>query len=126
MKTDKVLTVRVAGRRLRKLMRARGIKRQSDLITRLLEEEEERLESLAVLRRTPGTARRSDFDDRLLLHERPRRCAVTPSPTRRRHPGGGGWSRAGVTRRGHRAPAGARRVGPPSPGGAPAPAWAPR
>ena len=66
MKTDKVLTVRVAGRRLRKLMRALGIKRQSDLITRLLEEEEERLESLAVLRRTAGTAGRSDFDDRLL------------------------------------------------------------
>jgi hypothetical protein len=66
MKTDKVLTVRLAGSRLRKIMRARGIKRQSDLIKRLLEEEEERLESLAVLRRTAGTVRRSDFDDRLL------------------------------------------------------------
>ena len=66
MKTDKILTVRVAGRRLRMLMRARGIKRQSELITRLLEEEEERLESLAALRRTAGTVRRSDFDDRLL------------------------------------------------------------
>ncbi len=66
MKTDKMLTVRVAGSRLRKLMRARGIRRQSDLIKRLLEEEEERLESLAVLRQTAGTARRSDFDDRLL------------------------------------------------------------
>ncbi len=66
MKTDKVLTVRVAGSRLRKIMRARGITRQSELITRLLEEEEERLESLAVLRQTAGTVRRSDFDDRLL------------------------------------------------------------
>jgi hypothetical protein len=66
MKADKVLTVRVAGRRLRKIMRARGIKQQSELIKRLLEEEEERLESLAVLRETAGTVQRSDFDDRLL------------------------------------------------------------
>jgi hypothetical protein len=66
MTSDKVLTVRVAGRRVRKIMRARGFKRQSDLIKRLLEEEEERLESLAVLRRTAGTVRRSAFDDRLL------------------------------------------------------------
>jgi hypothetical protein len=47
-------------------MRARGIRRQSDLIKRLLEEEEERLDSLATLRSTAGTVRRSDFDDRLL------------------------------------------------------------
>ena len=66
MKSDKVLTVRIAGSRLRKIMRARGIKRQSDLIKRLLEEEEERLESLAVLRQTAGSVRRSNFDDRLL------------------------------------------------------------
>lgn len=46
-------------------MRARGIKQQSELINRLLEEEEERLESLAVLRETAGTVARSDFDDRL-------------------------------------------------------------
>ena len=66
MKTDKVLTVRIAGGRLRKIMRARGIKRQSDLINRLLEEEEERLESSSVLRATAASVRRSDFDDRLL------------------------------------------------------------
>ena len=66
MKSDKLLTVRVPGSQLRKLMRARGVKRQSDLINRLLQEEEERLESLAVLRRTAGTMRRADFDDRLL------------------------------------------------------------
>ncbi|MEW6268792.1 MAG: hypothetical protein AB1689_05780 [Thermodesulfobacteriota bacterium] len=66
MKTDKVLTVRVAGGRLRKIMRARGIKRQSELINRLLDEEEERLESLSVLRETAARTRRSDFDDRLL------------------------------------------------------------
>jgi hypothetical protein len=66
VKSDKLLTVRISGSRLRKLMRARGVRRQSDLIHRLLEEEEERLESLAVLRRTAGTVRRSEFDDRLL------------------------------------------------------------
>jgi predicted CopG family antitoxin len=66
VKSDKLLTVRIPGSRLRKLMRARGVKRQSDLINRLLEEEEERLESLSVLRRTAGTMQRSDFDDRLL------------------------------------------------------------
>jgi len=66
MKSDKVLTVRIAGSRLRRIMRARGIKRQSDLIKRLLEEEEERLESLSVLGATAATVRRSDFDDRLL------------------------------------------------------------
>ena len=66
MKSDKVLTVRIAGSRLRRIMRARGIKRQSDLIKRLLEEEEERLESLSVLRATAATVRRSEFDDRLL------------------------------------------------------------
>ena len=66
VKSDKLLTVRVPGSQLRKLMRARGVKRQSDLINRLLAEEEERLDSLAVLRRTAGTMRRADFDDRLL------------------------------------------------------------
>ena len=35
MKSDKLLTVRVPGSQLRKLMRARGVKRQSDLINRL-------------------------------------------------------------------------------------------
>ena len=47
-------------------VRARGIKRQSDLINRLLEEEEERLESSSVLRATAASVRRSVFDDRLL------------------------------------------------------------
>jgi hypothetical protein len=66
MPADKVLTVRISGNRLRKLMRVRGVKRQSDLINRLLAEEEERQTSLAALRRTAGAARRSSFDDRLL------------------------------------------------------------
>jgi hypothetical protein len=66
VKADKILTVRVARKRLAKIMRARGIRRQSDLINRLLEEEEERLESLAALRETAATVAASDFDDRLL------------------------------------------------------------
>ncbi len=47
-------------------MRARGFKRQSDLINRLLVEEEERLTSLGTLRKTASSARPSDFHDRLL------------------------------------------------------------
>lgn len=66
MKSDKLLTVRISGVRLRKLMRARGFKRQSDLINRLLVEEEERLTSLETLRKTARSARPSDFHDRLL------------------------------------------------------------
>ena len=66
VKSDKLLTVRISGSRLRKVMRARGMKRQSDLINRLLAEEEERLTSLAVLRRGAATLRRAQFDDRLL------------------------------------------------------------
>lgn len=66
MKADKLLTVRIPGSRLRKVMRARGITQQSELIQRLLAEEEERLESLAILRKTADTVRRTDFDDRLL------------------------------------------------------------
>jgi hypothetical protein len=66
MSADKILTVRISGSRLRKLMRVRGVKRQSDLINRLLAEEEERQTSLAALRRTAAAARRFSFDDRLL------------------------------------------------------------
>jgi hypothetical protein len=47
-------------------MRARRLPTQSELINTLLEEEEERLRSERVLRETAGTARGSDFDDRLL------------------------------------------------------------
>jgi len=66
VKSDKLVTVRLSGSRLRKVMRARGMLRQSDLINRLLAEEEERIASVAALRRTAGTVRRRDFDDRLL------------------------------------------------------------
>jgi hypothetical protein len=62
----KAVTVRVPAARLIRLMRARRLTTQSELINVLLEEEEERQRSAAVLRETAGTARASDFDDRLL------------------------------------------------------------
>lgn len=65
-KQDGLVTVRVERRALRRVMRARGIERASELVARLLEEEEERLDSRAALRATAGTARASDFDRRLL------------------------------------------------------------
>jgi len=52
--------------RLRKLMRARRVATQSELIKTLLAEEEERLRSHAVLRNTARTVRAGDVDDRLL------------------------------------------------------------
>ena len=60
------ITIRVAETRLRKLMRARRMRTQSDLINTLLAEEEERLRSHAVLRETAGTVRSGDVHDRLL------------------------------------------------------------
>lgn len=62
----KAVTVRVPEIRLTRLMRARQLSTQSELINVLLEEEEERQHSAAVLREIAGSARRSDFDDRLL------------------------------------------------------------
>ncbi len=66
MDTRKALTVRVPETRLRKLMRARKAKTQSELINTLLAEEEERLHSHKVLRETVGVISSSDINDRLL------------------------------------------------------------
>ena len=66
MGVSKALTVRVPAARLRKLMRARRVATQSELINRLLAEEEERIRSHAVLRETAASARASEVDDRLL------------------------------------------------------------
>jgi len=66
MATSKALTVRVPAARLRRLMRARRVATQSELINRLLAEEEERIRSHTVLRETAASARASDVDDRLL------------------------------------------------------------
>jgi hypothetical protein len=68
MMTDsrKALTVRIPEARLRKLMKARKLKTQSELINTLLAEEEERLHSHKVLRDTAGTIPPSAFNDRLL------------------------------------------------------------
>ena len=62
----KAITVRIPQSRLRQLMRARKAKSQSELINKLLEEEEERLHSHRVLCETQGKLKRSAFDDRLL------------------------------------------------------------
>jgi len=64
--TRKALTVRIPEARLRRLMRARRAKTQSELINILLAEEEERLRSHQVLHETAGTVKRSSVDDRLL------------------------------------------------------------
>ena len=65
MAAKRTVTVRVSEARLRKLMRARRVATQSELINTLLAEEEERLRSHAVLRENAGTARTRDSDDRL-------------------------------------------------------------
>ena len=66
MAATRAVTVRIPEARLRKLMRARRVATQSELINALLAEEEERLRSHAVLRDTARTVRASDVDDRLL------------------------------------------------------------
>jgi len=62
----RALSVRIPEVRLRKLMRARKLRTQSELINTLLEEEEERLRSHRVLRDTACTVKRAEIDDRLL------------------------------------------------------------
>jgi hypothetical protein len=66
MTRSKALTVRIPEAPLRKLMRARKAKTQSDLINTLLTEEEKRLHSHQVLRDTAGTLKPSKINDRLL------------------------------------------------------------
>ena len=63
---SRAITVRISEARLRKLMRSRQVATQSELINTLLAEEEERLRSHALLRKTAATARAADIDDRLL------------------------------------------------------------
>ena len=66
MPVRRAVTVRVSEPRLRKLMRARKARTQSDLINTLLAEEEERLRSHRALHATAGAAKPGDLDDRLL------------------------------------------------------------
>ena len=66
MAANRAITVRISEARLRKLMRARRVATQSELINTLLAEEEERLDSHAVLQETARTVRARDVDDRLL------------------------------------------------------------
>jgi hypothetical protein len=62
----KAVTVRVSALQVRNLMKARRISTQSALFNTLLAEETERLTSERALRDTAGTAKKSDFDDRIL------------------------------------------------------------
>jgi hypothetical protein len=66
MSARRAVTVRISEARLRKLMRARRIATQSELINTLLAEEEERLRSHNLLGDTAGTVRARDVDARLL------------------------------------------------------------
>lgn len=66
MAVRRAVSVRIPDARLRKLMRARKVRSQSELINTLLAEEEERLRSHRVLRDTVHTVKRADIDDRLL------------------------------------------------------------
>ena len=66
MAGTKAITVRISEARLRRLMRARKVATQSELINTLLAEEEERLRSHAVLRATARSVRAADVDGRLL------------------------------------------------------------
>ena len=66
MAGSRAITVRISEARLRKLMRARKAATQSELINKLLAEEEERLRSHALLRGTAATVRVRDVDARLL------------------------------------------------------------
>ena len=66
MGASRAVTVRISEARLRKVMRARRVATQSELINTLLAEEEERLRSHNLLRDTAGTVRARDVDARLL------------------------------------------------------------
>jgi hypothetical protein len=62
----RAITVRVAEAQLKRLMRARGIATQSELINTLLDEESEKIAAVRALEATAGTTESKDFDDRLL------------------------------------------------------------
>jgi len=66
MGASRAITVRISEARLRKVMRARRVATQSELINTLLAEEEERLRSHNLLRDTASTLRPGDIDARLL------------------------------------------------------------
>ena len=66
MGASRAVTVRISEARLRKVMRARKVATQSELINTLLAEEEERLRSHNLLRDTASTVRARDIDARLL------------------------------------------------------------
>jgi len=66
MAARKAVTVRIPATRLRRLMRARKFKSQSELVNTLLAEEEERIKSHQAICETAGTARPSEIHDRLL------------------------------------------------------------
>jgi hypothetical protein len=66
MGVSRAITVRISEARLRKVMRARKVATQSELINTLLAEEEERLRSHNLLRDTASTLRPGDIDARLL------------------------------------------------------------
>ena len=66
MGASRAVTVRISEARLRKVMRARRVATQSELINTLLAEEEERLRSHNLLRDTARTVRARDIDARLL------------------------------------------------------------
>ena len=66
MSARRAITVRISEARLRKVMRARRVATQSELINTLLAEEEERLRSHSLLRDTASTLRPVDIDARLL------------------------------------------------------------
>ncbi len=66
MGASRAITVRISEARLRKVMRARKVATQSELINTLLAEEEERLRSHNLLRDTTSTVRARDIDARLL------------------------------------------------------------
>ena len=66
MSASRAITVRISEARLRKVMRARKVATQSELINTLLAEEEERLRSHNLLRDTASTLRPGDIDARLL------------------------------------------------------------
>jgi len=61
----KAVTVRISVPLLRRLMKLRKAKTQSELINTLLAEEEERINSHRVLRATAGTVKPSSINDRL-------------------------------------------------------------
>lgn len=65
-RATKSVTVRLPLARLRRVMRARRAATEAELLNVLLAEEQERIESAAVLRATSGMGRYEDLEDRLL------------------------------------------------------------